>query len=141
MLGKKSRILIKVDFNSLDQINLDAAGLDIGADEIFVCVPKDRDENNVRSFKTFTIDLYSLASWLKECNIKTVAMESTVVYWQPVFEIQENQGFDVNLICARYIKNVPGKKTDVLNCQWIQQLHTYGLLESSFRPAEGITSH
>jgi transposase len=132
---KRNKKIKKIDFDSLDQINIDAAGLDIGADEIFVCVPRDRDENNVRVFKTFTVDLYSLASWLKECNIKTVAMESTGVYWNPVFEILEKQGFDVNLICPRYTKSVPGKKTDVAECQWIQQLHTYGLLASSFRPA------
>ena len=137
---RRNKKIKKIDFNSLDQVNFDAAGLDIGADEIFVCVPKDRDEKNVRVFRTFTADLYSLANWLKECNIITVAMESTGVYWIPVFEILEEQGFDVNLICARHIKNVPGKKTDVLDCQWIQQLHTYGLLSSSFRPEEDMSS-
>jgi len=137
---RRNKKIKRIDFNSLDQVNLDAAGLDIGASEIFVCVPRDRDEKNVRMFRTFTSDLHSLANWLKECNIKTVAMESTGVYWIPVFEILEKQKFDVNLICARHIKNVPGKKTDVLDCQWIQQLHTYGLLSSSFRPEEAMSS-
>jgi hypothetical protein len=89
-------------------------------------------------FAIFTADLHSLASWLKACQIETVAMESTGVYWIPSFEILEAQGFQVDLVNARHVKNVSGRKTDVLDCQWIQQLHTYGLLSPSFRPPEQI---
>ncbi|TYT70956.1 transposase, partial [Microcystis aeruginosa] len=84
----------------------------------------------------FTADLNALAQWLRECQVTTVAMESTGVYWIPIFQILESQGFEVYLVNARYIKNVTGKKTDILDCQWIQQLHTYGLLHKSFRPDE-----
>jgi len=119
-------------------MNLSAAGLDIGAQEIYACVPADRDENPVQVFPTFTRDLYALADWLTACEVKTVAMESTGVYWIPVYEILEQRGFEVYLVNARHLKNVPGKKTDVLDCQWIQQLHTYGLLRASFRPTQEI---
>jgi len=137
---RKGRKLPKktASFNSLKQINLDAAGLDIGAFEIYACVPEGRDKKNVQIYKTFTADLNDLADWLGQCGIKTVAMESTGVYWIPIYEILDNRGFDVNLINARQIKNVPGKKTDIIDCQWIQQLHTYGLLSSSFRPEEDM---
>ncbi|MFO7634252.1 MAG: IS110 family transposase [Caldilinea sp.] len=121
---------------SLKQLNLNAAGLDIGAAEIWGCVPEGRAEQTVRRFETFTTDLYALANWLKACQIDTVAMESTGVYWIPIYEILTEGGFEVYLVNARHIKNVPGKKSDVLDCQWIQQLHTYGLLQASFRPTE-----
>ena len=124
--------------DSLKQINTNAAGLDIGASEIYACIPEGRDEENVKVFKTFTVDLNSLADWLSECGAKTIAMESTGVYWIPIYEILESRGFNVNLVNARQIKNVPGKKTDILDCQWIQQLHSYGLLHSSFRPDEDM---
>jgi len=123
---------------ALKQINLNAAGLDIGDDEIYVAVPEGRDEVSVRVFQTFTRDLYALADWLEACGVDTVAMESTGVYWIPIYEILEERGFEVYLVNARHIKNVPGKKTDILDCQWIQQLHTYGLLRASFRPPEDI---
>jgi transposase len=122
----------------LKQLNLNAAGLDIGAEEIYVCVPVDRDEQPVRVFPTFTADLYALADWLAACRIDTVAMESTGVYWIPAYEILDARGFQLHLVNARQLKNVPGRKTDVLDCQWIQQLHTYGLLRGSFRPPEDI---
>lgn len=122
--------------DSLKQINLNAAGLDIGDREIYVCVPEGRSESSVRIFPTFTADLNHLAEWLKECQVSSVAMESTGVYWIPIFQILESQGFEVYLVNAQYIKNVSGKKTDILDCQWIQQLHTYGLLHKSFRPDE-----
>lgn len=124
--------------DTLQQLNLNAAGLDIGAEEIYVCVPVDRDEQPIRVFATFTVDLYALADWLEACGIETVAMESTGVYWIPIFEILEARGFEVYLVNARHLKNVPGRKTDVLDCQWLQQLHTYGLLRASFRPPEEI---
>jgi len=126
----------KIKVDSLKQINEDAAGLDIGVSEIYACIPEGRSNKNVQKFDTFTSDLCKLAEWLSEHGIKTVAMESTGVYWIPIFEILEKRGFNVNLINARQIKNLPGKKTDILDCQWIQQLHSYGLLNSSFRPEE-----
>ena len=126
------------DLDALEQINLNAAGIDIGAEEVYVAVPQGRDEESVRSFPTFTADLHRLADWLEACGIETVAMESTGVYWIPLFEILESRGFEVYLVNARHIKNVSGRKSDVLDCQWIQQLHTYGLLQPSFRPPEQI---
>lgn len=129
-----------VKLDSLKQLNLNAAGLDIGSEEIWVAVPEERDPEPVRCFKTFTPDLYALADWLEQCGVDTVAMESTGVYWIPVYEILEARGFEVNLINARHLKNVSGRKTDVLDCQWIQQLHTYGLLQGSFRPTEDFVA-
>jgi transposase len=116
----------------------DAAGIDIGATEIFVAVPADRAAENVRSFPTFTQDLYATAEWLKQCCIKTVAMESTGVYWIPLFQILEARGFEVCLVNARHVKNVPGRRTDVSDCQWLQFLHSVGLLRASYRPEQEI---
>lgn len=124
-----------VKLDSLKHINLNAAGLDIGAAEIWACVPEDRAEISVRVFESCTVELHRLADWLEQCGIETVAMESTGVYWIPIYEILEARGFEVYLVNGRHIKNVPGKKSDVLDCQWVQQLHTYGLLKASFRPA------
>jgi transposase len=129
---QKPQEIVKLD--SLKQIKLNAAGLDIGAAEIWACVPEDRAEVPVRAFATFTPDLHALADWLQACGIETVAMESTGVYWIPIYEILQERGLEVYLVNARHLKNVPTKKTDVLDCQWIQQLHTYGLLTASFRP-------
>jgi transposase len=126
--------------NALDQINPHAAGIDIGAEEVYVAVPPDRDEHSVQRFATFTADFYRLAEWLKACRITTVAMEATGVYWIALFEILEEYGLDVFLVNARHLKNVSGRKTDVLDCQWIQQLHTYGLLQPSFRPPQDIVA-
>ena len=123
-----------VALNSLQQINLNAAGLDIGDDEIWTAVPPDRDEQSVRCFGTFTRDLHALADWLERCDIETVAMEATGVYWIPIYAILEERGFALCLVNDRTTKNVSGRKSDVLDCQWIQQLHTYGLLQASFRP-------
>jgi transposase len=134
---QKTQIQVK-QLDVLQQLNLNAAGLDIGASEIYACVPADRDEQSVRVFETFTVDLYALADWLAACNIETVAMESTGIYWIPVYEILEARGFEVYLVNARHLKNVPNRKTDVLDCQWIQQLHTYGLLRASFRPPDDM---
>ncbi len=129
-----------ISLDSLKQINFNAAGLDIGSAEIWVSVPQERDPHPVRVFKTFTVDLYALADWLVECGIETVAMESTGVYWIPIYEILEARGFEVYLVNARHIQNVPNKKTDVLDSQWIQQLHTYGLLQASFRPDDEMVA-
>jgi transposase len=118
----------------------DAAGIDIGATEIYVAVPPDRAPEPVRSFGTFTPDLMVLADWLQECGIRTVAMESTGVFWIPLFQILEKRGLEVCLVNARHVKNVPGRKTDVLDCQWLQYLHSVGLLHASFRPQQAVCS-
>ena len=122
----------------LKLLNLNAAGLDIGAEEIYACVPSDRDESPIRVFDTYTVELHALVDWLQACGIEAVAMESTGVYWIPVYEMLEARGFAVSLVNARHLKNVPGRKSDVADCEWLQQLHTYGLLRSSFRPNEEI---
>ncbi len=117
-----------------------AAGIDVGSTAHFVAVPEGCDENNVREFSSFTTDLYALADWLMQCKIETIAMESTGVFWNQLFELLESKGFDVKLVDARNVKNVSGRKTDVLDCQWLQQLHTYGLLNGAFRPEELVCS-
>lgn len=122
----------------LQHINIHAAGIDVGSRSHFVAVPEGTSEPSVREFESFTDDLQRMADWLKSCEVTTVVMESTGVYWIPVFEILESKGFDVKLVNARHVKNVPGRKSDVLDCQWLQQLHTYGLLEGAFRPPEQI---
>jgi len=122
----------------LEHINIHAAGIDIGATSHFVAVPEGSSETLVREFKSFTTDLYALADWLQECGVQTIAMESTGVYWIPLYEILEKKGFEVKLVDARQVKNVSGRKTDILDCQWIQQLHTYGLLNAAFRPGDEI---
>lgn len=124
--------------SGLPPLNLNAAGIDIGSREHYVAVPADRDPEPVQTFQSFTCELQRLADWLKACRIDTVAMESTGVYWIPLFQVLEARGFQVYLVNAHQIKNVPGRKTDVLDCQWIQKLHTFGLLNSSFRPADEI---
>lgn len=122
----------------LQSMNLNAAGIDIGSKSHFVAVPVGSDGEPVREFECFTADLHRLADWLISCSVTTVAMESTGTYWIPVFEILESRGLEVKLVNARHVKNVPGRKTDVLDCQWLLQLHTYGLLEGAFRPVEQI---
>ena len=115
-----------------------AAGIDIGSASHFVAVPPDRDDEPVREFASFTVDLNAFADWLTACGVDTVAMESTGVYWIPLFELLESRGFTVLLVNARHVKNVSGRKSDVLDCQWLQQLMTYGLLRGAFRPAEQV---
>lgn len=117
-----------------------AAGIDIGATFHVVAVPPDVDDEPVRTFRSFTGDLHRLAEWLASVGITTIAMESTSVYWIPVYEILEARGFEVVLVNARDAKNVPGRKTDVNDAQWIRQLHEYGLLRGSFRPHEKIVA-
>lgn len=135
MAGKrKNRKETKANSAMLPVMRSDAAGIDIGATEIFVAVPADRAAENVRSFPTFTQDLYALADWLEQCGIKTVAMESTGVYWIPLFQVLEDRGLEVCLVNARHVKNVPGRRTDVSDCQWLQFLHSVGLLRASYRP-------
>ena len=124
--------------DNLPVIEPNAAGADVGATQIFVAVPSDRDAEPVRCFDTFTADLEALADWLQRCGIRTLAMESTGVYWIPLFQILEARGIKVCLVNARHVKNVPGRKSDVADCQWLQFLHSVGLLRSSFRPDQEI---
>jgi transposase len=140
MAGKKSKQQAQKNtkFDYLEQINLNAAGLDIDDDYIWAAVPATRDEQAVRRFATFTCDLHALCDWLVACGMETVAMESTGVLWIPIYEILEERGIEVCLVNAQATKNVSGRKNDVLDCQWIQQLHTYGLFQASFRPPADI---
>ena len=124
----------------LERINPRAAGIDCGSAEHFVAVPPDRDPTPVRSFKTFTSDLLRLADWLTACGVTSVAMEATGVYWIPIYEILEARGFEVLLVNARHLKNVPGRKSDVSDCEWIRELHSVGLLRASFRPTAAIVA-
>lgn len=128
----------KVVKNEFHLIRPNAAGIDIASNVHYVSVPVDRDELPVRHFGSFTEDLHKIAHWLKQCRIDTVAMESTGIYWVQLYLILESFGFDVFLVNARHIKNVTGRKSDVLDCQWIQQLHSYGLLNKSFQPDNQI---
>src|SRR5208283_4281640 len=115
-----------------------AAGIDVGSESHFVAVPPDRDDEPVREFRSFTEDLHHMAEWLSSCGVDTVAMESTGVYWIPLIELLESRGFAVYLVNARHVKNVSGRKSDVLDCQWLQQLMSFGLLSGAFRPTEEI---
>ena len=115
-----------------------AAGIDIGSAAHFVAVPPERDDEPVREFASFTADLHRLADWLDACGVDTVAMESTGVYWIPLYELLESRGFTVLLVNARHVKNVSGRKSDVLDCQWLQQLMSFGLLRGAFRPADQV---
>ena len=124
--------------SKLSVINPDAAGVDVGAQAHYVAVPEDRAAVSVRSFGTCTAQLDEIVQWLKDCGIKTVAMESTGVYWIPLFQKLEEAGFEVLLVDARQAKHVPGRKSDVQDCRWLQQLHSYGLLRAAFRPEDGI---
>ena len=119
---------------SLSIVNPNAAGIDVSSTEMQVCVPEDRDGDNNRKFGTFTEDLHYISSWLKACNIDTVAMESTGVYWVQLYMILEADGFDVLLVNAKAIKNIGEKKTDEVDAEWIMLLHSYGLLKASFQP-------
>ena len=123
---------------ALELAHPNAAGIDIGSASHFVAVPPDRDDEPVREFKSFTDDLDALAGWLLACGVDTVAMESTGVYWIPLFELLESRGLTVYLVNARHVKNVSGRKSDVLDCQWLQQLMSYGLLSGAFRPMDEI---
>ena len=133
---RRKRIKQRRISSHLEQVNLFAAGIDIGSQSHYVAVPIELDSKPVREYACFTGDLNRMADWLVEIGIQTVAMESTGVYWIPAFEILEERGLVVLLVNARHVKNVPGRKSDVQDCQWLQQLHTYGLLEGAFRPPE-----
>jgi transposase len=125
---------------AFERLHPHAAGIDCGSAEHFVAVPPDRDTTPVRAFATFTGDLHRLADWLTACRVTHVAMEATGVYWIPVFEILESRGFQVILVNARHVKHVPGRKSDVSDCEWLRDLHMLGLLRGSFRPADGIVA-
>ncbi len=133
--SKKRKPKVSID-QRWEIINPQAAGIDIGAREHWVCVPPGAAPDPVRRFGTFTADLEALADWLQACGVTTVAMEATGVYWIPVFQILEGRGLKPVLVNARQTKHVAGRKSDVQDCQWIQRLHTYGLLQGSFRPAD-----
>jgi transposase len=132
--GGKRRTRKRETIENRPVLEPNAAGLDIGAREVYVAVPPDRDEHPVRIFDTFTADLNELARWLTACGITTVAMECTGVYWIPVYEILEAHGIRACVVNARHMKNVPGRRTDWHECQWIQFLHAVGLLRAAFRP-------
>jgi len=117
-----SRKIVKLE--SLKQIDLNAAGLDIADEEIWAALPEGRQDTSVRQFATFTVDLHAKADWLEQSQVDTVAKESTGVCWIPIFEVLEGRGFEVLIVNARHVKNVPGKKSDIMDYQWIQQLHT-----------------
>jgi transposase len=134
---KKSRSLSPTP-SRLPVLHPHAAGIDVGAREIYVAGPPGSDPRPVRAFATFTDDLHALRDWLKACGVTTVAMESTGVYWIPLFQILEAAGIEVCLVNARHCKNLPGRKTDVQDCQWLQYLHRVGLLRGSFRPPETV---
>jgi transposase len=136
--GKKKSARRRAQEAMLRQVKLNAAGIDVGSERHYVAVPEGRDAETVQSFGSVTSELERLVSWLEACEIETVAMESTGVYWIPLYERLEERGFEVVLVNARHLKNVPGRKTDVLDCQWLQQLHSFGLLRGSFRPDREI---
>jgi len=121
-------------FSSLRQVNSHAAGVDIGAIEIVACVAGEENTQIVKAFGNYPVDLQALAQWMKDHQVKTVAMESTGIYWIPLFEELEGQGFECLLISSRSLRRVAGRKSDIRDAQWIQTLHSYGLLEGSFRP-------
>ena len=122
----------------LDLVHPCAAGIDVGNSAHYVAVRPDRDQQPVRRFECFTADLHGMADWLRSCGVKTVAMQSTGVYWIPLYEILEERRFEVHLVNARHTKNLPGRKSDVQECQWLLKLHTYGLLNNSFQPVSEI---
>jgi transposase len=129
-----------VSYPGLPTIHPYAAGMDVGAEELVVAVPPDCDPQPVRTFSTFTPDLHALVAWLVACGIDTVAMESTGVYWIPIYELLEHHGIVPYLVNARHVKSVPGRKSDCHDAQWLQQLHALGLLRASFRPDAEIVA-
>ena len=133
--GRRRRVTRPV---TMPILHPNTAGIDIGATEIYVCVPLDRDPEPIRRFGSFTEDLHAIAAWLAHCGVTAVAMESTSVYWIPLYQVLESRGFVVCLVNARAVKNVPGRKTDVQDCQWLQYLHSVGLLRGSFRPPDAV---
>jgi transposase len=137
--AKKATKLSKLSLGrDIPVIQLNACGIDVGAESVFACVPLDRDSMPVREFSAFTANLRDLAEWLIKCKVTSIAMESTGVYWVPIFEVLIEYDFEIYLVNAHHVKNVPGRKTDVCDAQWLQLLHSCGLLSSSFRPADDV---
>jgi transposase len=134
----KGSVQRKVDWKALEIVHTNAAGIDVGGSEHWVAISPDRDPEPVRRFGCFTVDLRDMACWLVEKGVRSVAMQSTGVYWMPVFEILEQHGLEVYLVNAGHTKNVPGRKSDVQECQWLLKLHTFGLLNNSFQPSDQI---
>lgn len=130
----------RVSPSVLDRVNPDVAGIDCGATAHYVAVPADRSPTPVQSFATFTPDLERLGDWLIACGVTSVAMEATGVYWIPLYEMLETRGLAVQLVNARHIKHVPGRKSDVSDCEWLRDLHSVGLLRGSFRPADDVVA-
>ena len=128
----------KIDWKALEIVHPDAAGIDIGGSEHWVAISPERDEQPVRCFECYTADLEEMADWLVERGVRSVAMQSTGVYWIPVFEILQQHGLEVYLVNARHTKNLPGRKSDIAECQWLLKLHTFGLLNNSFQPSDEI---
>ena len=120
------------------QVHPEAAGLDVGATMVYAAVRAERAEARIKPFPTFTRDLHALADWLSTCQVTTVAMESTGVYWIPVHQILEARGFEVLLVNARHVRSVLDRKSDVEDCEWLRYLHSAGLLRGSFRPADEV---
>jgi transposase len=138
---KKTRSLQKApksDWKALEIVHPDAAGIDIGSHEHWVAISPDKDEQPVRSFECFTADVERMADWLISRGVGSVAMQSTGVYWMPVFEILQQRGVEVYLVNARHTKNLPGRKSDIAECQWLLKLHTFGLLNNSFQPSDAV---
>lgn len=133
-MAKKAKKIHTKKGIELKIVNPDAAGIDIADSEMQVCVPEDRDGDNNRRFGSFTRDLNEICSWLKACNIKTVAMEATGIYWIPLYFKLKDSGIDVILVNAREVKNIAEKKTDEADAEWLMLLHTYGLLKASYQP-------
>jgi len=128
----------KIDWRALDVVHPHAAGIDIGGSEHWVAISPERDQEPVRRFDCFTADVEAMADWLVDRGIGSVAMQSTGVYWMPVFEILQQHGLEVYLVNARHTKNLPGRKSDIAECQWLLKLHTFGLLNNSFQPSDEI---
>jgi transposase len=135
---QKKSVQKKVDWKALEIVHPNAAGIDVGGSEHWVAISPDRDPEPVRSFGCFTADLRAMACWLVDKGVRSVAMQSTGVYWMPVFEVLEQHGLEVFLVNAQHTKNVPGRKSDVQECQWLLKLHAFGLLNNSFQPTDEI---
>jgi transposase len=128
----------KVDWNALEVVHPAAAAIDIGGKEHWVAISPERDEQPVRCFECFTADPERMADWLASRGVRSVALQSTGVYWMPVFEILQQRGLEVYLVNARHTKNLPGRKSAIAECQWLLKLHTFGLLSNSFQPSDAV---